>query len=98
MIRDPSDGSVKEEAMIRPDYILHEIDVTEWTEAEAFDHLKRTFGLACRDFPDIVEPHMNRIDDNLSIQEAKKLMRAALRETFTLRWPNRFAKTIGEGT
>lgn len=48
--------------------------------------------VACRDFPDLMEPYANRVADELSKDETKNLMRAALRETFNQRWPNRFSK------
>lgn len=78
--------------MMRPDDELNEIDPSEWTEHEAFSHLRKTFDAACRDCPDLMEPHVNRVADELSKDETKNLMRVALRETFNQRWPNRFAK------
>ena len=63
---------------------------------EALSHLQKTFDLACRDFPDIMEPYANRVPDG-SPDEIKRFMRSALQETFTRRWPNRFLK-VSEGT
>lgn len=74
MIRDPSDGSVR----------------------ETLSHLQETFDLACRDFPDIMEPYVNRIPDTSTPDELKRFMRMALQETFKARWPNRFLKPTPE--
>lgn len=59
---------------------------------EVFNHLKKTFDDACRHFPDIMEPYEIRLADVSGQQEMKSFMRAALRETFTQRWPVRHAK------
>lgn len=82
--------------MIRTDDVLHNLPTAEWAEEEAFSHLKKTFDLACRDFPEILEPYVNRTD-GLSAAESKNLMREGLRDTFNQRWPNRFLKP-SEGT
>jgi hypothetical protein len=66
---------------IRPDHILHAIPVTEWTEEEGFEHLRKTFDLACRDFPDVMEPYAVQIADLTDRQETKRFMRQALAET-----------------
>ena len=83
--------------MMRPDHELHEIDPSEWTKHEAFSHLSKTFEIACRDYPEVMEPHATRATfDSLSRDEATRLMRAALRDTFQQRWPNRFAQPTQE--
>jgi hypothetical protein len=71
----------------RPDWILHNIPVSEWTEEEARLHLKRTFEIACRQFSDIMEPWIVRLDDTADFDEQIKLMRMALAKTLTERWP-----------
>jgi hypothetical protein len=67
---------------IRPDYITHQLPVTEWTEEEGFGHLRKTFDFACRDFPDAMEPYAVQITDIDDRQELKSFMRKALGETF----------------
>jgi len=83
--------------VIRSDELLHSLPATEWTEDESFSHLRHTFDLACRDFPEVLEPYANRLDGSLSVTESKQIMRDALRSTFNQRWPNRFLK-LPEGT
>jgi hypothetical protein len=82
--------------LIRHDHVLHEMEPSAWTRDEVLNHLKKTFELACRDFPDILEPYVIRISDGLSVEETKQSMRAALRETFNQRWPNRFVQPLKE--
>jgi hypothetical protein len=65
---------------IRPDYIMHQLPVTEWTEEEGFGHLRKTFDFACRDFPDVMEPYAVQITDIDDRQELKSFMRKALGE------------------
>lgn len=58
---------------------------------KTLNHLQRTFDMACRHFPEIMEPHITRLD-GLSSDESMKLMREALRSTFKDRWPSPFVK------
>lgn len=67
---------------MRPDCVLHQLPVTEWTEEEGFQHLRGTFDLACRDFPDVMEPYAVQIADIDDRQALKSFMRKALGETF----------------
>lgn len=69
----------------RPDYILHEIPVHEWTEEEVFTHLRNTFDRACSDFPDVMESYVVRYPDWEDQNARKTFMRQALRETFPQR-------------
>jgi hypothetical protein len=71
--------------MLRPDHVLHEINLVEWTEHEVFSHLSKTFDDACAQFPDVMEPYVVRVAETLGKQETKDLMREALRETFRQR-------------
>jgi hypothetical protein len=71
--------------MTRSDVELYEIEVWEWTEEEGFWHLRKTFDNACKRFPDVMEPYINRSEDLECRSEAKQFMRIALRETFSQR-------------
>lgn len=62
------------------------------TEAEAFEHLSETFDMACRNFPDVMEPYVVRMADITDRSEQKELMRAGLRETFCKRFPSQLAR------
>jgi hypothetical protein len=70
---------------IRPDHVLHEIPVSDWTEAEVFEHLRVTFDGACRDYPDVMESYVVAIVEMDDRAELKAFMRQALRETLTAR-------------
>lgn len=71
--------------MTRPASELHEISVHEWTAEEAVAHLTGTFDQACKDYPDVMEPFVNRLGDEL---DKVVFMRTALRETFNQRHPS----------
>jgi hypothetical protein len=75
---------------VRPDRILHELPVSEWTEEEGFEHLRGTFDVACVDFPDVMEPYAVQVVEMTDQQEIKSFMRQALRETVTRRRYNPF--------
>jgi hypothetical protein len=75
--------------MIRSDSELHKIPVHEWTEEEGFEHLRKTFDLACNEFPDVMEPYVIRFPEWEDRDGLKAFMRAALRETFQHRRPSR---------
>ena len=69
---------------------LHELDqfrADEWTPEEAYEHLKRTFSTACRQFPDIMEPWVIRADGTADWKEHQEIMREGLRRTIRERWP-----------
>lgn len=70
---------------VRPDHELHLIQVSEWTEEEGFDHLRKTFDNACRDFPDVMERYVVQIVEMTERAEIKSFMRRALAETFSAR-------------
>ena len=73
--------------MIRSPALLRQIEAHKKVQEDAFWHLKRTFDDACKDFPEIMEPHLNRsagIDGRAEILE---FMRSALRETVNQRYP-----------
>lgn len=70
---------------VRPDYILHEIPVHEWSQEEVFSHLRNTFDLAARDFPDVMEPYVVRYPEWADRDELKAFMRTALQESFPQR-------------
>jgi hypothetical protein len=75
---------------IRPDYILHQLPVTEWTEEEGFE-------LACRDFPDVMEPYAVQIADITERQSLKRFMRSALAQTIgDRRYSRRLAAKMPE--
>lgn len=63
--------------------------VTEWSEAEAFQHLNATFSGAVKAFPDIMEPWVLRLDGLTDTAEITAVMRHGLRETIKLRYPLR---------
>lgn len=70
---------------IRPDHISHEIPVSEWTEEEGFEHLRKTFDIECRNWPDVMEPYAIRLADCDDRTEATQIMRSGLRETIMVR-------------
>jgi len=77
--------------MIRPDSELHQIDVAKWSPEEAYRHLSVTFELAANRWPDLFEPYLIRLVDADQDEAAQTaIMRQALRETFAIRYPNRF--------
>jgi hypothetical protein len=83
--------------LMRPDIVLHALPVSAWSRAEGQWHLQQTFALALRRFPDLLDGYATRLegaDEHDQIQ----IMRQALRETFTQRHPNPFAKPQGEAT
>jgi hypothetical protein len=61
------------------------------TPDEAYAHLKETFDLNCRWFPDVMEPYAIRAADLTDRSDLTEVMRSALRETFTQRFPLRSA-------
>jgi hypothetical protein len=77
--------------VIRPDTVLHEIDLTRWTPDEAAAHLAGTFDQAATQRPDLFEPYQIRLD-GLGQRDQVAIMREALRETFAVRWPTRLAR------
>lgn len=77
--------------MIRPN--LHEILVSEWTPAEAFHHLKGTFDRAAKQHPELFEQYQVMLAD---AEDEASIMREALRETFTSRYPNPYLKPYQE--
>lgn len=83
--------------MLRPDHVLHEIDLVEWTEHEVFSHLSKTFDAACVQFPDLMEPYVVRVAETLGKKETKDLMREALRETFRRRRATRANNQPNQG-
>lgn len=81
---------------MRSEAELHAVDVSEWTEEEGFWHLRKTFDGACREYPEVMEPYLNRSADLDGRGEAKEFMRDALRETFKDRRITRQAASHGE--
>jgi hypothetical protein len=77
--------------VIRPDSILHELPVDRWNTEEGLSHLMGTFDRAVAERPDLMEPYLIRLEGT-DDSEAKAIVRQALRETFTRRHPNRFAR------
>ena len=59
------------------------------TQEEILAHLRETFDAACRQLPDVMETYANRVSD---AEDPKEFMRAALADTFKIRFPSRFAK------
>jgi hypothetical protein len=79
--------------MIRPDRLLHQVDVARWTREEAHAHLVATFDLAANHRPDLFEPYLIRLADAEQDERTQMaIMRTALAVTFTLRYPNRHAR------
>lgn len=56
-------------------------------QAFALDHITKTFELAERSFPDLMEPHSSRLADAESADVRLGVMRCGLRETFRRRYP-----------
>jgi hypothetical protein len=78
--------------MIRPDRILHQVNVARWTREESHEHLVTTFELAANHRPDLFEPYLIRLVEAEQDEPTQmQIMREALRETFALRYPNRHA-------
>jgi hypothetical protein len=65
---------------VRPDYA--ELMPSAWTPEEAEHHLRGTFNMACKAWPDVMEPYVIQLD-GADGQVAH--MRRALRETITKR-------------
>jgi hypothetical protein len=61
-----------------------DLPTSEWTDAEAFDHLNGTFDRACRAWPDLMEPYVVDLADAPEDQH-KEIMRRGLRETINYR-------------
>jgi hypothetical protein len=82
--------------MMRPDRILHDIPVSKWSRDEAVSHLEVTFDQAARQRPDLMEAYLIRLD-GATESEQVAIMREGLRETFTRRYPRRFARNSNRG-
>lgn len=66
---------------------LDQLRPDQWTSEEAYEHLRHTFDIACRQFPDIMEPWIIRADGIDDWREHQEIMREALRRTISERWP-----------
>lgn len=58
-----------------------------WTKDEAALHLHGTFDMACRGWPDLMETYVVRLVDIEDPAERVEIMRTALRETLSRRFP-----------
>jgi hypothetical protein len=61
----------------------------EWSEEQAFAHLRDTFDAAAKAFPDIMEPYVLRLDGLTDQNEITNVMRQGMRETIKQRYPLR---------
>lgn len=78
---------------MRPDRVLHELPVSQWTRDEAYVHLSETFDAAARQRPDLLEPYMIRLDGTDDEQQRAVIMRQGLKETFGRRHPSRLKRS-----
>jgi hypothetical protein len=61
------------------------MSVVDWTEELTYRHLRETFDINCRMFPDIMDRYVAQLeadDRKINIE----VMRRALRETIKQRW------------
>jgi hypothetical protein len=58
---------------------------SDWTEDEAFEHLRVTFDRCARHYPEFMEHYVVTLADAVSRGEQAEIMRAGLRETFAQR-------------
>jgi hypothetical protein len=63
--------------------------VWEWTEEEVYQHINRTFQNACRVHPELMEKYQILLPGIDFLDERTALMRTALQETFSQRYPPR---------
>lgn len=66
---------------------LGQIPLEQWTDEEVLRHLAETFDLNCRAFPDIMEPYLVALADEISADEQSTIMQRGLRETIGRRLP-----------
>lgn len=66
---------------LRPHY--EDLTPSAWTPEEAEHHLRGTFAMACKGWPDIMEPYMTRMK---GAEDPVAHMRRALRETVQQRY------------
>jgi hypothetical protein len=70
--------------MIRPDRLLHQVNVSRWTREEAHAHLVTTFELAANHRPDLFEPYLIRLAD---AEQDERSQIAIMREARDVRDP-----------
>ena len=71
---------------------LDAIPVSQWTTLEATRHLAETFDIACRSYPDIMEPYMVLLAEAQPDQFVE-IMRRGLRETIETRFDSAYLRT-----
>ena len=69
--------------MIRRNY--ESMPTALWNEHEARDHLTKTFDLACKSWPDVMEPYVVQLAD-AGDDQIVEIMRNALRSTINDRF------------
>jgi hypothetical protein len=62
------------------------LPVAQWTRDEALAHLSATFDQAAVRHPDVMEAYASRLEGQNEATQVE-IMRAALRETFSVRHP-----------
>ena len=66
---------------------LENIPVSQWSESDAFNHLRGTFDLAVKAHPEIMTPFVDMLLDAPDNRERTNIMREGLRSTINLRYP-----------
>lgn len=62
---------------------------SQWTPAEAFQHLQQTFNHAAKHWPDVMERYIVLLAEELDQSQQTQIMRMALRDTVAQRYGER---------